>query len=66
MAQQKGARGVCGAFIQTQFQGPVAGSSMPSDMIDALGGWSTAGVGSRYGSGYNERLKYKWMLEITG
>jgi len=38
----------------------------PSDMIDALGGWSTAGVGSRYGSGYNERLKYKWMLEITG
>jgi hypothetical protein len=33
-------------------------------MIDALGGWSTAGVGSRYGSGYDDRLKYKWMLEI--
>jgi integrase len=38
----------------------------PSEMIDTLGGWSTASVGSRYGSGYNERLKYKWMLEITG
>ena len=31
----------------------------PSDMIDALGGWSTAGVGSRYGSGCDDRLKYK-------
>jgi len=37
----------------------------PSDMIDALGGWSTAGVGSRYGTGYDGGLKYKWMLEIA-
>jgi integrase len=37
----------------------------PADMIDALGGWSTAGVGSSYGSGYDNGLKYKWMLEIA-
>ena len=37
----------------------------PSDMIDALGGWSTAGVGSRYGTGYDGGLKYQWMLEIA-
>ena len=36
----------------------------PAEIIDALGGWSTAGVGSRYRSGYDDRLKYKWMLEI--
>jgi len=27
----------------------------PSDMIDQIGGWSTAGVGQAYGEGY--RLK---------
>ena len=27
----------------------------PSDMIDQIGGWSTAGVGQSYGEGYDQR-----------
>ena len=37
----------------------------PSDMIDTLGGWSTAGIGEKYGSGYDERLKCKWISKIA-
>ena len=33
----------------------------PSDMIDALGGWSTAGVGERYGDGFRLEQKAQWV-----
>ena len=29
----------------------------PSDMIDQIGGWTTAGVGQKYGEGYDLDLK---------
>ena len=29
----------------------------PADMIDQIGGWSTAGIGQGYGEGYS--LEYK-------
>ena len=37
--------------------------SCPSEMIDQIGGWATAGVGQGYGDGYNiesklERLEW--------
>jgi hypothetical protein len=36
----------------------------PSDMIDQIGGWATAGVGQRYGKGYGigEILQYTNFL----
>ena len=37
----------------------------PSDMIDQIGGWATAGVGQAYGDGYNIDKKWKWLLAIS-
>ena len=35
----------------------------PSDMIDQIGGWSTAGVGQSYGEGYGLNSKWKLLEE---
>ena len=37
----------------------------PSEIIDELGGWSTAGVGSSYGQGFNLELKARYMRMIV-
>lgn len=36
----------------------------PSEIIDQIGGWATAGVGSAYGTGYNLTVTGKWMKNI--
>jgi len=36
----------------------------PSDMIDQIGGWATAGIGQSYGEGYNLPTIHEWMTEI--
>ena len=36
----------------------------PSDMVDSIGGWITAGVGQSYGRGYSLPILHKWMLKI--
>jgi hypothetical protein len=33
----------------------------PSDIIDAIGGWTTTGIGQRYGSGQPLEVKAKWI-----
>ena len=33
----------------------------PSAIIDQIGGWSTAGVGSSYGNGYTIKVLGSWM-----
>ena len=33
----------------------------PSDIVDAIGGWKTAGVGHGYGDGYPLDVLAKWM-----
>lgn len=37
----------------------------PSEIIDELGGWSTAGVGSSYGQGFGLELKTRYMSMIV-
>jgi integrase len=37
----------------------------PSDMIDALGGWSTAGVGEKYGNGFQIEQRSRWMKAMV-
>ena len=37
----------------------------PSDMIDQIGGWATAGVGQGYGEGYKTNAIAKWMKTIV-
>ncbi len=34
----------------------------PSDMIDQIGGWATAGVGQAYGLGYSLEKKWEWLI----
>ena len=33
----------------------------PTDIVDAIGGWTTEGIGQRYGEGYDLNIKAKWM-----
>ena len=33
----------------------------PTDIIDAIGGWSKSTVGERYGTGYSIKIKSKWL-----
>jgi integrase len=37
----------------------------PSDIVDAIGGWTTEGIGQRYGKGYDLNVKTKWMEQIS-
>ena len=36
----------------------------PSDIVDAIGGWKTSGVGHGYGNGYPLEVLEKWMNKI--
>ena len=36
----------------------------PSDMIDQIGGWSTAGVGQAYGEGYGLTTLLNYLIEL--
>ena len=36
----------------------------PSDIVDAIGGWATSGIGQKYGTGYSLSIKNKWMKKI--
>ena len=36
----------------------------PSDMIDQIGGWTTAGVGQGYGEGYCLNNSFSWMKKL--
>ena len=40
----------------------------PSDIVDAIGGWATSGIGQKYGAGYSLAIKSKWMkrIEVLG
>ena len=37
----------------------------PSDIVDAIGGWKTSGVGHGYGNGYPLEVLQRWMKRIT-
>ena len=36
----------------------------PADIIDAIGGWTTEGVGHQYGKGHPLTIKHKWLEMI--
>jgi integrase len=37
----------------------------PSDVADAIGGWTTSGIGSSYGAGYALEAKASWLQKIV-
>jgi len=36
----------------------------PADIIDAIGGWTTEGVGHQYGQGHSLNVTYGWMKRL--
>ena len=36
----------------------------PSDLVDEIGGWKSAGVGQQYGQGTSLSVKQKWLAKI--
>ena len=36
----------------------------PADIIDAIGGWTTEGVGHQYGKGYSLQVMHRWMKKL--
>ena len=36
----------------------------PSDIIDAIGGWTTTGVGHRHGTGQLLEVEAEWMNKL--
>ena len=37
----------------------------PADIIDAIGGWITEGIGHQYGQGHSIALKFKWLEQTV-
>ena len=37
----------------------------PSDIIDQIGGWKTAGVGQYYGTGFELDVLFQWMKKLN-
>ena len=37
----------------------------PADIIDAIGGWTTEGVGHQYGKGHNLTVMHRWMKRLN-
>ena len=38
----------------------------PTEIIDQIGGWTTSGVGRRYGSGFKENVTVIWIRSALG
>ena len=56
----------CGVHsFRHSFRDRLRAVECPLDIIDAIGGWKTFGVGQGYGSGYGLDVKYKWMIIIA-
>jgi len=37
----------------------------PADIIDAIGGWATEGIGHQYGEGHDLKVTYSWMKKLV-
>ena len=37
----------------------------PSDVVDAIGGWTAAGVGNKYGKGHDLSVKQMWIIMLA-
>ena len=55
---------MCYPFIQTFIRDRLRAVECPTDIIDAIGGWTTTGVGQRYGLGQPMDVKAKWMDKL--
>ena len=55
---------MCDSLFQTFHERPTRGVKGFVDMIDQIGGWSTAGIGQAYGEGYNLKALFYNMKDI--
>ena len=56
---------VCRSLIQTLSRDRLRAVQCPSDMIDQIGGWATAGVGQGYGEGHTLNSKWASLKSIN-
>ena len=67
MALKLGARQPQGCVVHSfrhSFRDRLRAVECPSEVVDELGGWSAAGIGTNYGVGYKTELKHKYMSQI--
>jgi integrase len=50
--------------LRHTFRDRLRAEECPSDIVDQLGGWATAGVGQAYGVGYPLPVLQKWIKKI--
>ena len=50
--------------LRHSFRDRLRDTECPSEIVDALGGWSTPGLGVKYGSGYTLKIKKNWMDQL--
>ena len=50
--------------LRHSFRDRLRAKECPSDLIDQIGGWTTAGAGEGYGKGYQLEVKAKWLRKI--
>ena len=50
--------------LRHSFRDRLRAVECPSEIADALGGWTAYQIGASYGQGYNLQLKQKWLLAI--
>ena len=53
------------AFLRHGLRDRLRAVHCPSDIVNAIGGWKTAGVGHGYGNGYPLEVLEKWMERIS-
>ena len=50
--------------LRHSFRDRLRAVECPSDIVDAIGGWKTSGVGHGYGNGYPLEVLKKWLFKI--
>jgi hypothetical protein len=65
VVKAKSARRVCNPLsFRHSLRDRLRAVQCPSDMIDQIGGWSTAGVGQAYGEGYGLTATAEFLMKI--
>ena len=65
MAEAAGIRELCNPFFRHSLRDRLRAVECPADIADAIGGWTTVGVGEGYGKGYGLAVKKKWILQLV-
>jgi len=60
-----GGKWVCHPPLRHSLRDRLGAIECPADIIDAIGGWTTEGVGHQYGQGHSLTVMHGWMERLT-